>query len=84
MFHVREVPQLAGHAKHIPRRRFPPALGPLLEQQSLYRFNLSSGTEILMVWELIVKPSASIVMSVFFLGARMGVTPTSPDPNKRT
>ena len=42
-----------------------------------------------MVWELIVKPSASIVVSqsVFFLGARMDVTPTFPgrknarDPN---
>ena len=38
-YYLRGVPQRAGHAKHVPRRRFPPALGPLLEQQSLYRFN---------------------------------------------
>ena len=38
-----------------------------------------------MVWELIVKPDAFIVVSqsVSFSGARMGVTPTSPGPNKR-
>ena len=39
-----------------------------------------------MVQELIVKPSASIVVSpsVLLLRARMGVTPTYPGPNKRT
>ena len=36
--------------------------------------------------ELIVEPSVSIVVSqsVLFLGARIGATPASPGPNKRT
>ena len=42
--------------------------------------------EILIVCELMVKPKASIVVfqSVLFLGARIGVAPVSPGPNKRT
>ena len=83
---MREVPQLTGRAKHVPRRRFPSALGPLLEHEYLYRFKLSRGTEIFMEWELIGKPSASIVVSqsVLYFGARMVVTPTPPGPNNRT
>ena len=39
-----------------------------------------------MVFELIVKPSASIVVSqsLLLLGAKIGVTPSSPGPNNRT
>ena len=46
----------------------------------------SRGNEILLVWKLIVNPRASIVVSQFvlFLGARIGVTPSSSCLNKRT
>ena len=39
-----------------------------------------------MVCELTVKPSASIVVSKFvlLLGAKIGVTTSSPSPNNRT
>ena len=42
--------------------------------------------EILKVCELIVKPRASILVCQFvlFLGVRIGVTPSSPGPNRRT
>ena len=42
--------------------------------------------EILMVFELMVKPRASIVVfqSVLFFGAKMGETPVSPGPKNRT
>ena len=42
--------------------------------------------ENLKAWELVVKPRASIVVSqsVFFLGPRIGVTPSSPDPKRCT
>ena len=39
-YYVRKVPHVAGHAKYASRRRFLPALGPLPEHQSLYRFNI--------------------------------------------
>ena len=83
--YVREVPQVAGHAKHVPRRRFPPLSGAIartaisLSLQYCTRNRNSRGVGV------ILKPSASIVMSQsgLFLGARMGVTPTFPGPNKR-
>ena len=44
------------------------------------------GNQIFMVCELIVNPSASIVVSQFVLlwGAKIRVTPSSPGPNNRT
>ena len=44
------------------------------------------GNEILIVCELIMNPNAPIVESQFvlFFWAKMGDTPSSPGPNKRT
>ena len=44
------------------------------------------GNQIFMVCELIVNPSASIVVCQFVLlsGAKIGVTISSPGPNNRT
>ena len=83
---LREVPQLPDHAENFPNLRLPSDQGPLLMQQPFIAPTFSRGNEILMVCDLIVNPSASIVVSqsVLFLGAKIGVAPTSPRPNNHT
>ena len=80
--YVRKVLQLAGNADHVASFLL---WGDCSNSNLIVTSIVSGGTEILMMWELIVKPSASIVVSqaVLILGARMGVTPTPLRPNKR-
>ena len=62
------------------------SLGHSLSNKSLRAATFSHVIKILVVWVLIVYPSASTVVSqiVLFLGERMGISPSSPGPNRRT
>ena len=62
------------------------SLGHSLSNKSLRAATFSCVIEILVVWVLIVYPSASTVASQFvlFLGEIMEISPSSPGPSRRT
>ena len=61
--YVLEVPKLPGRAENVPRGRSPSAQGSLVKQQPCIASGGLRGNEIIIVYKLIMNPSALIVES---------------------